>query len=147
MVGSFQSTVQVSKVRYERGERPDSTCSLGWSVTQGSHPGRTAGCNWGEGRGPGSFWSLQYEAALITASTLTLYFQRTHPLCESMSTQREKAMGQEAHSAIPFIRTAPQALEHLSFQTPLEVLVEGWGLCWLSPTGPTEGPLMLRLWA
>lgn len=30
VVGSFQSTVQVSKVRYVRGEGPDSTCSLGW---------------------------------------------------------------------------------------------------------------------
>ncbi|MXQ78972.1 hypothetical protein E5288_WYG000472 [Bos mutus] len=58
--------------------------------------------------------------ALLPTDTLATWI----PLCKSMAIQREKAMGQEGHSTTPFIRTAPQTLEHLSFQTPLEVLVE-----------------------
>ena len=91
----------------------------------------------GEKGGPGSLWSLQYEAALITASALTLYFQQTHPLCESMSIQREKAMGQEGHSATPFIRTELQALEYLSFQTRLK----SWWNAGVCVGFPRQGPL------
>ena len=49
--------------------------------------------------------------ALLPMDTLATWI----PLCESMAIQREKATGQEGHSTTPFIRTAPQTLEHLSF--------------------------------